>query len=71
MFSVHAWSSSSGRVSPLLKAKKLIYLHDFLTFTDEKYSRDMSVMHGGKQNVSNALNSTNIGLFAVCRAGSI
>ncbi len=43
---------------------KWIYLHDFLTFTDKKNTCDMSVMHWGKQNVSNALNSTNI--FTVC-----
>ncbi len=61
-------NSSSTRVSPLMTAK-WIYLHNFLTFTDEKYSRDMSVMYWRKQNVSNALNSTNI--FAVCHAGSI
>ncbi len=61
-------NSSSTRVSPLMTAK-WIYLHNFLTFTDEKYSRDMSVMYWRKRNVSNALNSTNI--FAVCHAGSI
>ncbi len=61
-------SSLTTRVSTLLTAK-LIYLHDFQTFTDEKYTRDMSVMHWGKQNISNALNRTNI--FAVCRGGSI
>ncbi len=63
-----AQQRSSTRVSPLLTAK-WIYLHDFLTFTDEKCTRDMSVMHWGKQNVSNALNSTDI--FAVCYGGSI
>ncbi len=36
---------------------KWIYLHDFLTFTDKKNTCDMSVMHSGKQNVSNALNN--------------
>ncbi len=68
LFSAHARSSSSTRVSPLL-TEKCIYLHDFLTFTDEKYTCDMSVMHWGKHNVSNALNSTDI--FAVCHDGSI
>ncbi len=68
LFSAHARSSSSTRVSPLL-TEKFIYLHDFLTFTDEKYTCDMSVMHWGKHNVSNALNSTDI--FAVCHDGSI
>ncbi len=68
LFSVNACNSSSTRVNPLMAAK-WIYLHDFLTFTDEKYTRDMFVMHQGKQNVSNALNSTNI--FAVCHAGWI
>ncbi len=63
-----AQQRSSTRVRPLLKAK-WIYLHDFLTFTDEKYTRDMSVMHWGKHNVSNALNSTNT--FTVCHGGSI
>ncbi len=43
--------------------------HDFPIFTDEKYTRDMSVMQWGKHNVSNALNSTDI--FAVCHGGSI
>ncbi len=43
--------------------------HDFPIFTDEKYTRDMSVMHWGKHNVSNALNSTDI--LAVCYGGSI
>ncbi len=62
LFSVHARRSSSTRISPLP-------LHSFLTFTDEKYIRDMSVMHRGKQNVSNALNSSNV--FAVCHGGSI
>ncbi len=52
-----------------LQTAKWIYLHDFLTFTDENYTCDISVMHWGKQNVSNALNSTDI--FAVCHAGSI
>ncbi len=52
-----------------LLTAKWIYLHDFLTFTDEKYTCDVSVMHWGKHNVSNALNSTNI--FAVCHGGSI
>jgi len=60
--------SSVCLACPLLIAK-WIYLHDFLTFTDEKYTRDMSVIHWGKQNVSNALNSTDI--FAVCHGGSI
>ncbi len=41
---VHVRSGSSTRISPLLTAK-LKYLHDFLTFTDEKYICDMSVMH--------------------------
>ncbi len=46
--------------------KKYIYLHDFLTFTDEKYTCDMSVLHW-EYHVSNALISTNI--FTVCRGG--
>ncbi len=34
----------SRKPRPLLTAK-WIYLHDFLTFTDEKYTCDVSVMH--------------------------
>ncbi len=63
-----AQQRSSTRARPLLTGK-WIYLLDFLTFTDEKYTCDMSVMHWGKQSISNALNSTNI--FAVCHGGSI
>ncbi len=33
-----------------LQTAKWIYLHDFLTFTDENYTCDISVMHWGKQN---------------------
>ncbi len=62
LFSAQQRSSTHG--SPLLTAK-WIYLHDFLTYTDEKYTCNMSVM----LNVSNALNSTNI--FTVCHGGSI
>ncbi len=40
--------------------KKNIILHDFLTFTDQKYTCDVSVMHWGKHNVLNALNSTTV-----------
>ncbi len=34
----------SRKPRPLL-TEKWIYLHDFLTFTDEKYTCDVSVMH--------------------------
>ncbi len=57
-----ARSSSSTCVSPLLTTK-WIYLHDFLTFTDENILITCQLCTE-ENNVSNALNSTDI--FAVC-----
>ncbi len=57
-----------SRASPTPDSKMDICLHDFLTFTDEQYTCDMSVVHWGKH-ISNALNSTDI--FAICHGGSI
>ncbi len=51
----------SRKPRPLLTASKLdIFAWLSLTFTDQKYTCDVSDMHWWKRNVSNALNSTNI-----------